>query len=610
LIEADAMLMEGPAWHEVFSSSIQKALRQEYYTPVKVIGWIGSITDPIPITPRNAIQESQLNLRGLEIKIVDSDRSELKTLIAPVAGFDIDLYELKKQNHRIIFCGAIVPVDTKRGPETRLFLWKVFPSYTAEDLIGVDEEDDPATLRRSYEKAGNRPYGVFNYIRRELIDRSGIKGVNEFPELGKCIDVMIYQAFSDGMNDAPRYSNKIHTLVIGPPGIGKKFLVDIARALNPVFNQATSVGGKISVAGLVGTAVGTRSTGNTRISQPGYLPLSSGGVLALSDFHQLKGNRETVLAALSEAMEDGIATDSTIARTRHQAETSLHLDLNRTVDVNPSRTVDTYSDVNIPYNIISRFDFIIDLPGDLERRLKPIEEAFSERTVLSSSRGREQGPRWQRELQRLVADMRSQWRKVGIPREVNEYALERVKREFGLVEGHITTLDQRVLESNIPRTARSVHKFIKAIACANHSLTATREDVDRAFDFIREKITFLSTYREDNVSPIDPRKRHIQDRSEKILAAFGNREFTTGQVIDLLAPAANAEERKTIRQQVNRDLARLVSDGRLESVRQGRWKLMSGSDRAEEPKKEKAVKRRTPARKTQPVNGRRRRRSS
>lgn len=615
MLEAADELLEGmdrpdakDGWNTVFSNTIREALLEEYYSPVKILGWIGDITDPIPIKPRNKVQARELNLRGFQLRIVDSDRRELKTLMVPVQAFGSSLYDLKRQNQRIVFCGAVVHVNLRRGQEPRFFLWNVIPSYTAEDLIGVDKGYDAAPLRKTFEEEVSKPNGIFTFIRKELIEKLGVAGVKDFPELGKCIDVMIYQSFSDGMNSAPRYSNKLHTLVIGPPGIGKKFLIDLAKMINPVFNLATSVSGKINVAGLVAAVVGT---GAKRISQPGYLPLSSGGVLALSDFHQLKGNRAAVLAALSEAMEDGKVTDSNSPRTSHEAETSIHVDLNRVVDVDPSRPVDTYSDVNIPYNIISRFDFIIDLPGDLEVRLKPIEAMFSKATVLSSYPSKELMPRWQRDLQRLVAYMRTYWREVGIPVEVNEYALRRVKEEFGVVGGHSTFLDARVLESNITRTARSVHKFVKAIACADHNPVATKGDVDRAFEFIREKIRFLATYREEDISSmIDPRRARIQERLDRIVAAFGNREFTTGQVIDMQEPGANEGERKTIRQQVNRDLERLVHADRLESVRQGRWKLKGGSDRAKPQRRAKRVKTRKPARKTKPTKRRKRGKST
>jgi hypothetical protein len=582
LLEADGILSGVRDWGSVNSSLIQTALLKPYYTPLKVIGWIGSISDPLPITPHNQIQAEQLNLRGVEITIVDADHRALKTLIAPVDGFGTDLYELQRQNRRVVFCGAVVLVNTPRRQEPRFFLWEVIPTYTALDLIGVDDEDALADVEQILRREGKKPYGILAHIRRELIRGSGIRGIDDFPELSLCVDAMILQAFSDGINPTPHYSNKIHTLVIGPPGIGKKFLIEIAKVLNPVFSQASAVTGKLSVAGLVGTAVGAHAaSAGTRISHPGYLPMSSGGVLALSDFHQLKGNREAVLAALAEAMEDGSATDSTSARTRHEAETSIHVDLNRALDVQPAREVDSYEDINIPQNVISRFDLIIDLPGDLERRLKPMEEAFAEGTVLSSQMVEAKRPAGQREVQLLVAYMRAHWREVRVPPDVNAYIFNRVKQEFGLVKGGSSAMDQRVLEGSIARTARSVQKLIKAIACADHKLTATKEDVDRALVFIRAKVHFLSTYREIKPAPFDPRKRRIHDRVENILQAFGRQEFTTGQAEAIQGATEDVDDVKTRRQRVTRDLDRLVAEGRLERVGHGRWRRKDAVDQKE-----------------------------
>jgi DNA replicative helicase MCM subunit Mcm2 (Cdc46/Mcm family) len=246
--------------------------------------------------------------------------------------------------------------------------------------------------------------------------------------------------------------------------------------------------------------------------------------------------------------------------------------------------VDSYEDINIPQNVISRFDLIIDLPGDLERRLKPMEEAFAEGTVLSSQMVEARRPAGQRQLQLLVAYMRAHWREVRVPPDVNAYIFNRVKQEFGLVKGGSPALGQRVLEGSIARTARSVHKLIKAIACADHKLTATKEDVDRALVFIRAKVHFLSTYREINPAPLDPRKRRIHDRLENILQAFGRKEFTTSQAEAIQGAAADGEGAKTIRQRVMRDIALLVAAGRLERVRHGTWRVKAAGD-PKEPQK-------------------------
>ena len=65
-------------------------------------------------------------------------------------------------------------------------------------------------------------------------------------------------------------------------------------------------------------------------------------------------------------MEDGIAIDSTAARWEHEALTSIHLDMNRYSQINPAGNYDVYTDINIPTNIISRFDFIMDIPANLK----------------------------------------------------------------------------------------------------------------------------------------------------------------------------------------------------------------------------------------------------
>ena len=77
--------------------------------------------------------------------------------------------------------------------------------------------------------------------------------------------------------------------------------------------------------------------------------------------------------------------DSTSARTRHEAVTSIHLDMNRYSQVYKGKEYDAYSDIDIPANIISRFDFIMDIPPDLNRQFQVAYDITKGRIIYAKA---------------------------------------------------------------------------------------------------------------------------------------------------------------------------------------------------------------------------------
>ena len=257
------------------------------------------------------------------------------------------------------------------------------------------------------------------------------------------------------MNPSPKYSNRIHTLVMSTSGQGKKFLHETASVLNPSYAQASSVDGKVNVAGLIGS------------DTPGLLPLNSGGVVSFQDIHQLKTYRKSVLAALSEVMEDGQVKDSNTPRVTHEAVTAIHVDMNKVTDVGTEVVANSYADINIPYNIISRFDYIVQLPANLDRILKTLRETYGKGREMSSYAEEVQNSDWERELKRIVAYLRTHWYQVTVPPEVETYIVDQIQREFKIDGSTPQTLSEKVIQDNINRVTRSVFKFIKALACVD-----------------------------------------------------------------------------------------------------------------------------------------------
>jgi hypothetical protein len=204
-------------------------------------------------------------------------------------------------------------------------------------------------------------------LTREL----SIQGLDRAGELLVSLEAIIVQAFSDGwVNNC---SGKVHTLVIGAPAVGKKLLTEAAQCLNPTFQEAHP--SKATAAGVCSTAL--QQEGKW-VAKPGYLPLADRGVFAIQDFHSVKNaQREKLLGIFNMVMEDGRVIDSTAARQTHPALTSIHLDTNKRSDLFPDSQLrgetiiaKRLDDIRIPMTILSRFDFVIDIPRDTERQLE------------------------------------------------------------------------------------------------------------------------------------------------------------------------------------------------------------------------------------------------
>jgi DNA replicative helicase MCM subunit Mcm2 (Cdc46/Mcm family) len=411
----------------------------------------------------------------------------------------------------------------KDGGGYVFYIHQIQERISAEDLIGI-RPDPKNRVAGIFKKHVQKKNGIVKYIKKELIKNLGIKGLKSARQLNKCIDFMILQSFSDGMDE--KNSLKLHSLVIGAPSVGKKLLTLIARILNPVSEEVACTDGKITPAGMVGDV---KWSNGRRISNPGYLPRASRGVLCIQDFHAIKQARKKVLASFAQVMEDGMAIDSTVARWQHEALTSIHLDMNRYSQINPAGTYDAYADIDIPTNILSRFDFIMDIPADLKRQTQVAYDISTGEKIISSLNRRVVENKWERKLKRMVAYIRTYFFKVKISDDINAYIREKIK---SIAENN---KNSSVLSDTITRLAISVQRYVKAIASSKHSFKASKQDVDHAFEFIEEKLKFLSTF--DHVSipkTMIQKKPTIQGRHAMLKEHYKGKEVSVDEVKEYL----------------------------------------------------------------------------
>jgi len=394
---------------------------------------------------------------------------------------------------------------------------------SALDVIQATQQeiDEAQKLANGLIKSGKTS---LEYIKKTLVENLSIEGLDKAKDLDKCIDFMILQSLSAGISDIN--SNKLHSLVIGPPGVGKKLLTIIAKILNPVFEEVSSTGSKITAAGLIGNVQRTNSEVR---SNPGLIPRASSGVICIQDFHSIKRNRSEVFSVFSEVMEDGKSTDSTSARQTHETATSIHIDTNKYSQVDPSgKGYTPLSDIDIPMNILSRFDFIMEIPPDLDRQLKVAYKLAREEggfLYLSTYGNPKLELEWYRELKVLVAYLREYFIAEFRP-HINEYIEQELKK---MVDSNG---NKEFMADFILRITISIRRFVKALVSANHQLYAHEQFVDLAFKYIKPKIEFLQSL-SDKVN-IVPDLTTERGKIELIKTEFAGREFSVKDIKNAL----------------------------------------------------------------------------
>ena len=530
--------------------------------PVKVIGRISSISEPSRV-----FFKSENKIKTVFNITLTYDNNSIDVLSLPHHRFLKITHDLFKSSKPALFMGTIVPFNTLHGSYI-FFLTQISQDITTYDLL----QDPDYTLQEIKSKVDHysieNENGIRGYIKDTLINEIGIKGIDKAKELDKAIDFMILQSLSRGRSSDGRYSNKLHSLVIGAPASGKKLLTMIAAVLNPVALEVSSSAAKITPAGLVGNVI--RKNNGMASSKPGYLPLASHGVLCIQDFHEVTRKENDLWGIFSKVMEDGEVIDSTSARTKHDAVTSIHVDMNKLSQVNPDRNATTFTDLNIPMNIISRFDFIIDIPPDIDRQLNIVLAMVGGEKVLSTTMYEFHDPEWKKKLKRIIAYLSTVYNKAYISHDVSDYL--RSKFQTFIDENVKYREYQKQIPSMLTRLEISIEKLAKAIACAEMSEVVTKDHIDEAFDFSSYKLEFLKSYENIEI-PKNlgmSKKDKMQARRNEILQVLSGRTLTKQEIYAELKEHIKPELTDKM---IDRDLSVLESEGKVIHNKHGQWEF-------------------------------------
>lgn len=470
---------------------------RKVWTPVKIVGSLRLIGPYYPMKLDAHGKDDPEELTAVQLELKDLDGETVQCIPFPLEDSFVDIGAFIRSQQLLTLYGAIVPVSLKNKSGYRMYLRYISTEVDPEDLITKDAikdfMDHPAikfvNVRRSR--------GIIEYIKQQLVTGLGIKELDKLPDLDLALEFMILQSLSQGKEI---YSHKLHSLIVGPPGVGKSYLTRAAKILNPLCDEISATSRKITAAGLIGSVV---SRGNKSSSENGLLPKNSMGCVCIQDFHEIKGNkREEIFGIFSKVMEDGEVVDSTSARKTHIAQTSIHLDQNRKSQIYKKGEYTQFSDIDIPLQIISRFDFILDIPKD-EQRQKELA-----RTIARGKGSILTGTKWKAELKTIIAFLRSNYKRMGYASGIEKYRADKYDKLMdSIIEKYGSTVDISDMHT---RLSRSIDKYMRAITTAYATDEATKEIVDYAFRFIEKKVEFLVTFSEQSQSQKDSDDRSLE----------------------------------------------------------------------------------------------------
>jgi DNA repair photolyase len=557
---------------------------ENLWHPVKIVGRIFSINEAIPMFVSQSEDDKEGGMIPTRVlEIIDKNQQKVQTLAFPESLLPENIHDISKSQRQVTIYGCCIYVQHKNKRNYRFYLHKISFNPSMGDLVeyrSSKAQNNEFTVRLTdgsvigipqnhpyliVEKYGysvvknNSGRELLEYIRNSVMTNLKIMGSSYGADhLEKGIEFVILQSLSQGMSDG--FSNKLHGFIIGPPNVGKSLLTDAAKKINPISEEMGVISAKQTSAGSIGSV---RNIKGKSQSTGGIFPSTSGGVVCIQDFHQLKGGARSTLFGLSSLMmEKGVVRDDTSANATLRAEVSLLIDTNRYHQVekqNPPEPF-SYADLDVPVNILSRFDFIMEIPESKSRQ-DQVSEAFS----LSST---PQNNDWVNQIKTLIAFLRDNYGYgITVSDEINEYSRVELLKLFA--KYRTRNLEEAIADHRI-RIQRSLKKYIMAVARAWARPVITKDHIDYAMTFIEQKVQFISK-QINSETQTDGRSKRKRERSDIILESFIERQFTTQEVKALYkSEYPNVSERI-----VQRDLDSLSKTNHIRRVKHGVWQVIN-----------------------------------
>lgn len=425
------------------------------------------------------------------VRLRDMSGSEIWSL--EVLGADLidKLQRIRRTGLPAEFLGMVITLpamlDKKRldasfGRDREDFVLHLLdarPSRSVLNMLGAtsDERQGIEACRAELLTLNTSP---LEDLRAEIIHGLAISGTDDFRLLRDLIEFTVLQALSTGrINQA---SGRLHALVVGPPGQGKKLIGVSAKVLNPVCAELSSV--KVTPAGLVGSST---YTNGGWVSKPGLLPNAAYGVAWMQDAHGI-GDTDVrrIAPILQEVIEDGVVRNAVAGGVLRDAPVALLIDANRTSHLMVGSGARAEAPILRVRPLLSRIDVIAEIPDDVDRTWTVAGKMYRAFSVLEEGSNIE--PQWIRGCRLLVATLRDRHPIIELDgvRSMMESVHDELRRNN---QETFTLLPEA---GDIPtRLAISFARLVTASARAHDRSVATEDDVDLAVRFLNLKLAYL-----------------------------------------------------------------------------------------------------------------------
>jgi hypothetical protein len=481
------------------------------HVPIRFTGRISLVTQPY--CPEAL---AEIDLEIVDVMILPVGRSPIACVPLP-ADQAAELFQHLQQGQLLEFTGFFTRLPKKCGREFRLERHFLLAETTVvtQDQVRVQATIEELAEAKAIVRANK---DLFPWLRDTVASKLGISGLDKAPELRMAMDATILQSLSLGaINNVP---GKLHTLVIGSPGTGKKLLTRAAEKLNPAFTEVQPA--KCTVAGVQST---TEMDRQQYVARPGLIPMASSGVCCFQDFHDVK-NRRDVLEVFNMVMEDGILIDGSAAKTTIEADTALHVDLNRKSHLNPQdANPDPIRDIGLELHTLSRFDVIVEIPRDKQRQLEVVHKMLrGSKSVGGSCRNEED-----RQLKVLVALLRDLTPEVEIPVAV-------IKQVKDFVDRQVKAFDHELISDFLTRISNSAQKLIAAHARLQSRKKATLADWEAIQPLLETRIQFLQDLlMQADSAQAAPNYHDTRTRRRFLKKHFSDQVFSAKDVVQAIA---------------------------------------------------------------------------
>ncbi|BBO67925.1 hypothetical protein DSCA_18550 [Desulfosarcina alkanivorans] len=321
---------------------------------VKLWGRIEDIELPYKVgedRTANAVK-SKATIRDLEDNLIDTVEFSEKHFQK--------LIQMQKNAEPVELLCEIAPYKFEPN-KWRNRLYVLAAASGASPLSRTQPSDADLKKVEAYLLRASTGFQLLGEIREAVCEKTAT--VLSSDSYREAVDLIILQSLSGGF--VGKSNGKIHSCIIGAPGIGKGQLVEIIKLLNPIFEESQAE--RINDVGLTGRQ---KDFGGLWGVVPGKLPKANLGIFVIQDFDKCN-DKSTVFNIFNYVMEEGKIIVTGAADVTNAAAASIHIDMNRKSHLYANRIhKGAPDDIDLPSNIISRFDYINELVGNIKDQNK------------------------------------------------------------------------------------------------------------------------------------------------------------------------------------------------------------------------------------------------